>query len=225
MNDCRRERTGLSFGEKRLSGLVDRHPAGGIYLGEVKVQLCDHVGQDASNERSGGVLVIGWHDVPGCPRCRRRSDRRLVGVHIVVEIRPLRQVGCRELPVLGRVVEPFEEPPLLLVLRDMEEKLDEVCSVTLEVMFERVDVLVPLLPKLLPACRVGWEVLFGEDVGMDAGDEDLLIVGTVEDPDPPSSRKRLFAPPQEVMTQFVGRGSFECRDLAALGVSRPTSRA
>ena len=35
----------------------------------------------------------------------------------------LAQLPLRELPVLLRLLEPFEKPPLLLLLRDVEEEL------------------------------------------------------------------------------------------------------
>ena len=62
------------------------------------------------------------------------------------------------------------------------------------------------------------QLLFLEDLGVHAHDEDLLVVRTVEDADPAPLGKRLVRPPEEVVIQLLGRRPLEREDLAPLGV-------
>ena len=48
----------------------------------------------------------------------------------------LAQLPLRELPVLLRLLEPFENPPFLLLLRDVEEELRDDDPVPREVALE-----------------------------------------------------------------------------------------
>ena len=53
---------------------------------------------------------------------------------------------------------------------------------------------------------------------MHANDEHLLVVGTIEDADPPAFRQTAGRAPQKIVFQFLGAGLFETEDLAALGI-------
>ncbi len=53
---------------------------------------------------------------------------------------------------------------------------------------------------------------------MDAGDQNFLVVGPVEDADPPAFRQITGGAPEKIMLQFDGAGMFEAEDLAALRV-------
>ncbi len=53
---------------------------------------------------------------------------------------------------------------------------------------------------------------------MHAHDEDLLVVGPVEDPDPPPLREALGVAPHEVVGEVLGRGLLEREDLTALRI-------
>ena len=66
------------------------------------------------------------------------ANHVLVSCHIVVPMFASRRRG-RELPVLLRVVNAFEEPPLLLLLGDVEEELAHH-AVPRQVMLEGADV-------------------------------------------------------------------------------------
>ena len=57
-----------------------------------------------------------------------------------------------------------------------------------------------------------------ENLRMDSGNEHLLVVRAIEDPDPSLSGKRLFAAPEEVVVQLLGGGLLERDDVAALWV-------
>ncbi len=51
---------------------------------------------------------------------------------------------------------------------------------------------------------------------MDANDEDLFVVGAVEDADAAALREPAVGAPQEIVFQFGGAGLLEAGDVAAL---------
>ena len=53
---------------------------------------------------------------------------------------------------------------------------------------------------------------------MDANDQHLFVVGTVEDADSASLGRRQIGAPQEIVLEFGGAGLFEACDVAALRV-------
>ena len=53
---------------------------------------------------------------------------------------------------------------------------------------------------------------------MDAGREDVLVVGAVEDADHAAGRDAVVGAPEEVVAGFKGSGDFEGGYVAALGV-------
>src|SRR5436189_2549882 len=112
------------------------------------------------------MLVVGRDDVPGGPRRRGRRDRVLEGLHVLVPVRTLGNVGCLELPLLTGCVQTGEEPTLLLCLGDVQEELHDPCAAPIQVPLERVDVVVASLPEPTPS-RPGWQPLALEPLGVD----------------------------------------------------------
>ena len=53
---------------------------------------------------------------------------------------------------------------------------------------------------------------------MHAGDQHLLVIGAVEDADPPAFRQFTGGAPQKIVLQFGDAGMFEAEHLAALWV-------
>ena len=193
----------LSISSECLSCLLERHTTCSVQLRKVKLELPNLVSQDASDQRPAGVLVIGGHDIPRCPGSRGRGDHRFVRLRVVAEMRALREVGRRELPVFGRVVEPVEQSLFLLVLGDVQEDFDDARAVAMKMSLERVDVLVTLVPELVALGGVRRKVLSREDVGVDTSNEDLFVVRAVEDPDPSTFGKRFDTAPEEYIVGIL----------------------
>ena len=82
---------------------------------------------------------------------------------------------------------------------------------------ERIDVVVASFPEAL-ATRSGRKALCIDPLGMDRQRNHLLVVGTVEDADPPSLRERFADAPQEVVIELLARGLPEGDDLNSLRV-------
>jgi hypothetical protein len=53
---------------------------------------------------------------------------------------------------------------------------------------------------------------------MHANDEHLLVVGTIEDADPPAFRQTAGRAPEKIVLQFLGARLFETENLAALRI-------
>ena len=120
--------------------------------------------------------------------------------------------------MLVRPVEPLEEPPLLLVLRDVQEELEDHRAVADQVPLEGVDVLVAPPPELLRRASPSGSRCAAEQLGVDLHDEDVLVVRPVEDADPAPLGQAPHVPPEEVVVELLGRRLLEAEDLAALGV-------
>src|SRR5262249_54974527 len=114
-------------------------------------------------------------------------------------------------------IESLEEPPLLLLLRYVQEELEHHDAVAHEMFFAGADVLVARFPERL-AALTGRELLRVEQLRMDLHDEDVLVVGAVEDADPSPLRQALHVAPEEVVAEFFGGGFLEAEDLATLRV-------
>src|SRR5262249_58947574 len=123
----------------------------------------------------------------------------------------------RDLPVVLRLLDPFEEPPLLLLLRDVGEELADDDAVSREIALEVPDVAVAFLPDLL-GDELRWELLLREKFRMHSDDERLLVIAAVEDADATALREVLHATPEEVGAQVLSRRRLERDDIAALGM-------
>src|SRR6478736_378174 len=122
-----------------------------------------------------------------------------------------------ELPiVLGQVDTP-QEARALLFLGEIEEDLDDPEAVAREVALPLVDRAVPVLPHMVLARR-GRELLGDEVLGVDAYDQHLLVMGSVEDPDPATCRQALLITAQVVLVELAGGRDFEALDPHALRV-------
>ena len=60
--------------------------------------------------------------------------------------------------------------------------------------------------------------LAAENLRMHANDQHLLVVGTIEDADPPAFGKPARRAPEKIMFQFLGARLFETENLAALRI-------
>ena len=162
------------------------------------------VDDDAAHQGPQGVLVVRRHHVPWRPGAGGSRESFLVGGHVVVPVTALGQVGGRELPVLRRVVQAVEEPPLLLLLGDVQEDLHDPGAAAVEVALEGVDVRIALLPQRLGRLFGRDGPSSGQELRVHPDDEYLLVVGAVENADPAAFGERLGGPPQEVVAELLG---------------------
>ena len=113
------------------------------------------------------------------------------------------------------VLEPLQEPLPLLLLRDVEEELQDERAVADEVALELVDVVVSATPERFAAI-LAWKL--AQQFRMDPHHEDVLVVRAVEDPDPSPFRQGLHVAPEKVVIELLARRLLEREDLTALRV-------
>ncbi len=101
--------------------------------------------------------------------------------------------------MLGRVIQPVQEPATLFLLREVQEDLDHLRPVAIEMTFEGVDVVVTTTPKCVVRRLSGAIGVGSEPVGMHAYDEHVLVIGPIEDADVAARRQAGGGAPEEVM--------------------------
>src|SRR5665648_335694 len=132
--------------------------------------------------------------------------------------RQLVNICKAELPVLLGRVDAITKAVRLLALRQMQEDLDSPGAVAMEMLLEVTDRAEPFIPEGLPVDQLTWEALVVKDLRVNADDEHVLVVGAVEDADPPDLGQSTGGTPEEVMLEFLGAGLLEAEDLTALRV-------
>src|SRR3546814_6914463 len=88
---------------------------------------------------------------------------------IILALRPVAIIFRPGLPAFPRIVEPRGEAFVLLLLRDVNEQLDEVGSAAGQLRLELVDLVIALAP--LGFARIA----------LDARDEDAAVPAALED--------------------------------------------
>ncbi len=162
--------------------------------------------------------MVGRNDVPRCPRRARSAERLFVRALIRGPKGAFGDIGDGELPRLVGRVDACEEPFALLIVREVQEELQDDGTVAREVMLEGVDVLEAMAPELRCRSAIRREILAREHVGVHARDDQLFVIGAVEDADAPAWRQRVRTAPQVVVCELVGRGHLEAGHVDALGV-------
>ena len=143
----------------------------------------------------------------------------LISLHVTLPVVPLVNVREAEFPVLARLINALEESLSLLVLRQVEEDLDDPGAVTVKMLLQIHDGTIPLLPNGLLVEQLIRKPLTAENLRMHANDEHLLIVGTIEDADPPAFRQTAGRAPKKIVLQFLGTRLLETENLAALRIN------
>src|SRR6476660_2145157 len=112
------------------------------------MELVERLDNRGSYDQSAKPLVIRRNHEPRRVLRRRILNDLLVSFLVIVPETSLVDVSHGEFPVLLWIFQPLEEPPLLLLLRNMQEEFSNHHSISSQVLFERIDVLVPLVPDM-----------------------------------------------------------------------------
>src|SRR5271170_1723300 len=187
-------------------------------LGILHVEPLERVEQDLRDDQPGVFLVVGGNDVPRSRVGARRGQAFLVGLGVVFPEFALFQIRVAELPVLAGVVDAVEKALSLFFFREVEKELDDASPVDVEMPLEIVDGTVTLAPDFLVVMRRLRNGFGLENVAMHPNDQDLLIVGTIEDRDPSALRQISGRPPEKVVFQLRFRGLLEAVDPTALRI-------
>ncbi len=166
------------------------------------------VEQPADREVAVPLLVARDHE-PGRVVGVGPLQGDLVGPLVLRPHPPLVDVTGVVLPVLARVVQPGQQPLLLRLRRDVQHALDQDGAGLDELPLELVDRGVASL-----------DLLGGRELAH-PGDQHVLVVRAVEDPDVAGLGQGPADPPQEVVAQLRLRRRLERGDPHALGVHQP----
>src|SRR5436190_8845666 len=77
---------------------------------------------------------------------------------------------------------------------------------------------IPLSPDRLDAVRRVRQPFAAKNLGVHADDQYLLVIGSVEDADPPTFRQVTGGPPEKIVLQFRWAWMLEAEHPVALGV-------
>src|SRR5439155_20716013 len=113
------------------------------------------------------------------------AQASLVGLHVVLPVAALLDIGHAEFPVLLGIVDAREKALALLLLRDVKKELEHARAVAVQVALEVRDRLVALLPRVVFAAPA-WDAFAAQDLRVHAHDQDFLVVRAVEDADAPA---------------------------------------
>ena len=154
------------------------------------VHVLERVAQQLGDDGPRIPTIVGRHQIPRRLLGAGAQEHILPCSHVVVPAGARLKVARIELPAFGRIIETAQEVAFLLVFADHEEDFDDGASVGRQLRFESVDFVVPCLPHFFRLRFV------------DARHDDVLVMGPVEDGDPPVVRQLAFDAPQIVMVQF-----------------------
>jgi len=93
------------------------------------------------------LLVVGGNDIPGSVTCACGTEALLVRGHVAIPKLPLRDICSAEFPVTFRLIDAFEKALSLLLLREVEEELDDAGTVRVEVSLQVHDRTIPVVPN------------------------------------------------------------------------------
>src|SRR5579863_4499000 len=138
--------------------------------------------------------------------CTGCSEALFVCLHVMLPEFPFLNICVAELPVLLRLVDTRQKAFSLLLFREVEEELDDASAVGVKVFLKIDNRTIPIVPDCLVIMRSVRDALAEQNFGMHAGNQDFLVVGPVEDADPPAFRKVAGGAPEKIVLQFTGAG-------------------
>src|SRR6267378_6542722 len=100
----------------------------------------------------------------------------------------------------------------------MEEELEDARSVAMQMVFQPGDRAIPLLPDGVRVDEIVGQVFAAQDLRTHAHDQHFLVIGAVEDADPPAFGQETRGAPEKIMLQLLGARVLEAEYLAALRI-------
>ena len=199
-----------------LTDFKEFFAAGEGGVGVAEVETAEGIDDNFGDDEAGVFFVVGGDDIPGSGGGAGGAEGSGIGVLVVIPVAALLDVGEAEFPVFLGLVDAGEEALALFCFGEVEEEFEDAGAVAVEVGFVVVDGGVAVGPDI--GDGVG-EALGAEETGVDAHDENLLVVGAIEDADLAAGGEVGLGAPEEVVGKFLGGGLFEAGDVAALRVN------
>jgi hypothetical protein len=187
-------------------------------LGIRHLEIPQRIQNDLRDDQPCVLLVVSGDNEPWRTMRACRLKTILIGLHVMLPVFPLVNIGGAELPVLFRLVDAREKSLPLLLVRQMQKDLDDLRAITMKVLLQVRDGFIPLLPNVLPVAQLRGKSLAAENLRMHSDDQHFLVIGTVEDADAAALRKPARRAPEKVMFEFFSARLFEAEDFAALRI-------
>ena len=181
-------------------------------------QIFEGVENDPGHDQLGVLFVIGRHHVPGSGMSAGGAEAGLERLHVLLPVFPLLDVGQAEFPVLLGRIDALEEAFALFFLGKMQEEFDDAGAIAVKVVLQVDNGTIPVAPDRFVIDKFRRQALGLEKLGMNAKDQNFLVVGAIEDADPAPLGQLPRRIPQEVVVQLLGAGVLETEHLAALGI-------
>src|ERR1019366_8489896 len=141
-----------------------------------------------------------------------------VGAHVALPVFPLVNVGGAELPVLVRLIDARKETLSLLLVRKVQENLDDLRAVAMKMLLQIADGVIPLGPNIPLITQLFGQSLAAQKFRMNANYQHFLVIGTIKDADPASFGKAACGAPEKVMFEFFGTRLLEAEHLTVLRI-------
>src|SRR6516164_10459135 len=134
---------------QRLAHLFEFAQRGLVGAGKMQVEGFERADDRRSDHHPRKPFVVGRHHVPGRERRRSMPDDVLVDRHVSRPQRAFGDIVHRELPVLGRLLEPVEKPLTLFPFGDVEEELQDYRAVARQIALDRANIRKAVVPDIL----------------------------------------------------------------------------
>src|SRR5665647_3197855 len=128
-------------------------PALRVRLGVSHLESFERIEYNLRYNQPSVFLVVGGNDIPGRVPGACRTEAFLIRLHVLLPEFSLLNIRKAEFPVLFRHIDALKETPSLFLLREVEEKLDDAGSVTVEVSLHIHDGTIPVVPNRLVGVR------------------------------------------------------------------------
>src|SRR5450759_1020607 len=188
----------------------------GLWIGQF--ERLERVENDLGNDQPRILFVVGGNDIPGRIARTGSTQAFFIGLHVLFPEFPLLDIREAELPVLVGRIDALEESLALFLFRKVQEELDDPRAVAVEMFLHVHDGAIALLPDGFLIRQPIRNTLGLQNLRMHANDQHLLVIGSVEDADPPALRQSQRGAPQKIMFQFVCGRMLEAENLAALWI-------
>ena len=186
-----------------LESFADRFQLPPTFRGSLGIghfKFIERIKDNLGDNQPGIVLVVSRNDVPGRVMGACRVQASLINLHVMLPVFSLVNVREAEFPVLVRLINALEKSLSLFVLRQVEEDLDDLGAVMVEMLLQVHDGMIPLFPNGLPLVEQFMrKPLAAKNLRMHANDEHLLVVGTIEDADPPTFGQTAGRAPKKIV--------------------------
>ena len=123
-----------------------------------------------------------------------------------------------ELPVLVRLIDARKESLPLFLFGEVEKYLDDPGSIAMQMPLQIDDRAITPVPDGFLVAQFFRQSLAAKQLRMHANYQYILVIGTIEDADPPAFGKAAVCTPEEIVVQFLSAWLLETENLASLRI-------